>query len=443
MSVCYIVGQNVSESFEGDFFPPYRWDMFSLNTLNDVSRSSSSAYDGIYSARFCSKELVFLGMLQDQYMISPKLIVGNGENFSFWHDQSDWSGERFKVGISTTNNATDSFTFGPEVIRDDNSAGVWVQHVEDLSAYEGQEIYVAIKYTSIWKHYLYIDHVEGPAILLDPEPDAYYSTDQLDFPGTYIQSSSSKDLIIGNGGGSDDLTGTLTSDNPNFEIGSFSGAIAAGAQEAVTVTYTPNEVHSDGYADEGLITFTHNGIGGYDNIILRGQGTDNILSEGFEYDFPSTGWTIVSNNEENGIEQSNSLAYGSNYSARFSSYNTASSGDYTQYLISPQVSIPTNGATFSMYYHTHWSFWEGLSNESFMIGISTTDNDPNNFTWYDEFVITSGGWNEHIEDLSTYAGQNLYVAIKYTSDYLYYLYIDDVFISVSYTHLTLPTKAYV
>ena len=425
----FCLGQNVSESFEGDFFPPFKWDMLSLNTLNDVSRSSSSAYDGIYSARFCSKELVFLGMLQDQYMISPKLIVGVGENFSFWHDQSDWSGERFKVGISTTNNATDSFTFGPEVIRDDNSAGVWVQHVEDLSAYEGQEIYVAIKYTSIWKHYLYIDHVEGPAIVLDPEPDAYYSTDQLDFPGTYIQSSSSKDLIIGNGGGSDDLIGTLTSDNPNFEIGSFSGVIAAGSQEAVTITYTPNEVHSDGYADEGLITFTHNGIGGYDNIILRGQGTDNILSEGFEYDFPSTGWTIISNNVENGIEQSNSLAYGSNYSARFSSYYTASSGDYTQYLISPQVSIPTNGATYSMYYHTHWSFWDGLSNESFMIGISTTDNDPNNFIWYDEFVITSGGWNEHIEDLSTYAGQNLYVAIKYTSDYLYYLYIDDVFIS--------------
>ena len=423
------LGQEVSESFEGDFFPPFKWNMFSLNTLNDVSRSSSSAYDGIYSARFCSKELVFGGMLHDQYIISPKLIVGTGENFSFWHDQSDWSGERFKVGISTTNNAIDSFTFGPEVIRDNNSAGVWVQHVEDLSVYEGQEIHVAIKYTSIWKHYLYIDHIEAPAIVLDPEPDAYYSTDQLDFLGTYIQSSSSKDLIIGNGGGSEDLTGTLTSDNPNFEIGSFSGVIPAGSQETVTITYTPNEVHGDGYFDDGLITFTHNGIGGDDIIILRGQGTDNILSEGFEYDFPSNGWTIISNNEENGIEQSNSLAYGSNYSARFSSYNTASSGDYTQYLISPQISIPTNGATFSMYYHTHWSFWEGLSNESFMIGISTTDNDPNNFSWYDEFVITSGGWNEHIEDISTYAGQNLYVAIKYTSDYLFYLYVDDVFIS--------------
>ena len=55
----FCLGQNVSESFEGDFFPPYKWDMFSLNTLNDVSKSSSSAYDGIYSARFCSKELVF------------------------------------------------------------------------------------------------------------------------------------------------------------------------------------------------------------------------------------------------------------------------------------------------------------------------------------------------------------------------------------------------
>ena len=161
------LGQDVSESFEGDFFPPFKWDMFSLNTLNDVSRSSSSAYDGIYSVRFCSKELVFGAMAHDQFIISPELIVGVGENLSFWHDQSDWSGERFKVGVSTTNNSIDSFTFGPEVIRDDNSSGFWVQHVEDLSAYEGQEIYVAIKYTSIWKHYLYIDYVEGPAIVLD------------------------------------------------------------------------------------------------------------------------------------------------------------------------------------------------------------------------------------------------------------------------------------
>ena len=67
---------------------------------------------------------------------------------------------------------------------------------------------------------------------------------------------------------------------------------------------------------------------------------------------------------------------------------------------------------------------------------------------FDEFVISEGEWNEHIEELSTFAGQNVHVAIKYTSIYLQNLHIDDIKISpggdvttVSYTHLTLPTKA--
>ena len=140
--------RSLSESFEWQVFPPYKWYFYSNNWLNDISRSSSTSYSGDYSSRFCSKEAVFdpFGVqTQDQYMISPKLNVGEGETFSFWHDQSDWSGEKFMVGISTTDQSPESFTYGPEFTRENGSAGVWVQHVEDLSNYEGQEIYVYMR----------------------------------------------------------------------------------------------------------------------------------------------------------------------------------------------------------------------------------------------------------------------------------------------------------
>ena len=128
--------RSLSESFEWQVFPPYKWYFYSNNWLNDISKSSSTAYSGDYSSRFCSKEAIFdpFGVqTQDQYMISPKLNVGEGETFSFWHDQSDWSGEKFMVGISTTDQSLESFTYGPEFTRENGSAGVWVQHVEDLS----------------------------------------------------------------------------------------------------------------------------------------------------------------------------------------------------------------------------------------------------------------------------------------------------------------------
>ena len=64
-----------------------------------------------------------------------------------------------------------------------------------------------------------------------------------------------------------------------------------------------------------------------------------------------------------------------------------------------------------------------------MIGVSTSGADTANFIWFDEFVISEGEWNEHIEELSTFAGQNVHVAIKYTSIYLQNLHIDDIKIS--------------
>ena len=356
-------------------------------------------------------------------MISPKLNVGEGETFSFWHDQSDWSGEKFMVGISTTDQSPESFTYGPEFTRENGSAGVWVQHVEDLSDYEGQEIYVSIRYTSFWKHYLYIDHVEGPSIVLEPEPDAYLSADTLNFPLTYIQSSSSLDLIIGNGG-EGDLIGTLTSNNSHFEIGNFDGTVLSGEEEIITITYTPSEAHnqSDGSFDydEGYVIFTNSETGESDQIYVQGSGSDDIIFESFEDEFPPSGWTIFSNNSNNSVTQSDSRAHSGIYAAKFNSYWTAESGDYTQYIITPQVYIPSSGATFSMFYITNWTFWSGLSPESFMVGVSTNGPDTDNFIWFDEFVVSEGEWNEHIEELSMFAGQNVHVAIKYVFTYRIY-----------------------
>ena len=94
----------LSEGFEGSF-PPYGWTMVSMNDNNSISQSSSSAYEGDYSARFSSYYSASSSTGDyTQYMVSPKLVVGSGESFSFWHNQSDWSGEKFMIGISISTN---------------------------------------------------------------------------------------------------------------------------------------------------------------------------------------------------------------------------------------------------------------------------------------------------------------------------------------------------
>ena len=180
----------------------------------------------------------------------------------------------------------------------------------------------------------------------------------------YKRQSSYLDLIIGNGG-EGDLIGTLTSNNPHFEIENFSGAVSSGAEEIVTILYTPSEAHNNSNGsldyDEGYLTFTNNETGDSDQIYVKGSGSDDIIFESFENEFPPTGWTIFSNNSNNSVTQSDSRAHSGIYAAKFNSFWTAESGDYTQYIITPQVYIPTSGATFSMFYITNWTFWSGLS----------------------------------------------------------------------------------
>ena len=55
--------RSLSESFEWQVFPPYKWYFYSNNWLNDISRSSSTAYSGDYSSRFVQKRqsLILLG----------------------------------------------------------------------------------------------------------------------------------------------------------------------------------------------------------------------------------------------------------------------------------------------------------------------------------------------------------------------------------------------
>ena len=76
------------------------------------------------------------------------------------------------------------------------------------------------------------------------------------------------------------------------------------------------------------------------------------LSEGFEdATFPPISWLAVSNNTTNSITQSSSQAHGGVYSARFSSYSSAT--DYNQYLITPALTVAT-GDSITFWHYKHY-----------------------------------------------------------------------------------------
>ena len=92
----------------------------------------------------------------DNYLVSPQLILGG--SITFWACAQDnaWAAEHFGVAVSTTNNNNaNAFTTiqewtmtakengGP---RGMNAQGNWYEYTVDLSAYNGQTGYVAIRH---------------------------------------------------------------------------------------------------------------------------------------------------------------------------------------------------------------------------------------------------------------------------------------------------------
>ncbi len=74
------------------------------------------------------------------------------------------------MSISTTYTEIASFTFGSAL----TSTNAWARHAEDLSAYVGQEIYVAINYYGAYQYYLYVDDFAGPEATIS-SPDLFFS----------------------------------------------------------------------------------------------------------------------------------------------------------------------------------------------------------------------------------------------------------------------------
>lgn len=177
-------------------------------------------------------------------------------------------------------------------------------------------------------------------------------------------------------------------------------------------------------------------------------------SSSFSYNFDNSqlpsGWTTIDGGNPSGYGWRiaslllGSTGYGHNGSTDCvlsQSYdNNAGAIHPDNYLISERVSI-TNGSTFSF-----WACGQDASYpaEHFGVAVSTSGNtNPSDFSMIQEWTMTSKGggrvrgmnrgsrtqgtWHQYTVDLSSYAGQQVYIAIRHFNCIdMYCLDVDDV-----------------
>ena len=274
----------------------------------------------------------------DNWLITPAINLTGIASLSFWvcGQDASFSAEHYGVYISTTTNTdTSAFTLLYEAtIGQTREQTAWENHTINLSAYNGETVYIAFRHFNCSDEFLLnLDDVEvslvpsSPAILANPSTVTMsamvgipvYTTVQVD--GYNLTSTITVSTSIPFG---------VSTDGINY------GTTASLAQIGGTlyVQYSPT---TEG-TDNGTITLTSGTTNA--NITLTGTAHNCNIALPYTETFATTSsaldcWTLVSNNTANvgGVNGMGYLTVDGREVLQFSSYNTAS--DYNQYAFSP------------------------------------------------------------------------------------------------------------
>ena len=359
--------------------------------------------------------------------------------------------------------------------------GNWYQYTVDLSAYAGQSGYVAIRHFNCSDQFiLNVDDVEIIASSIQIERESAITWSNFLDKDMYLNNGDVNLTVALNSG--DSPAGTMVSfTNLNsaeqqlypiadialdgsgyyawdsFRKGDYQVTITKdgyetiidniGIWDATSLSYIMTEIVynvSELYVSRtGWVKWNPQG-----DPSTPSSGGNDSFEFGFENDFE--GWTTINNDGDslNWVNSINSvsasgydytgLAHGGNYFVYSQSYvDYVGAYNADNYLVSPQKYSITNSSTLS--------FWADNGSESypdhFAIAIATADT-PGASDFVDVWSHSGAkseskaatryagnryqNWRLHSVDLSSYAGQDVWIAFHHQDYDMYEIWIDDV-----------------
>ena len=339
-----------------------------------------------------------LALTPDDWMILPTFTLPtDASDFELtWYEKgqdASYAAEFYSVYICTTGNTVADFTATTAVLTS-TTTGDWVKKTVSLANYAGQAINIAFRHHNCTDmFYLDIDDIrvggpsapelsiEGPVVALMNESVTYTATSTVNTLTWYVDGTQESATGL-------TLTTTFTT--------AGSHQVVAEASNAVGSTYDTIDV---------TVVDCSAGISEFPYI------------ENFEAANPC--WQFVSadpaNDDRVGISSVN--AHQGESSFRLSSYSSAS--DYNQFLISPEITLPTD-----VQYMLKFWYKGQNSTDAFRVKVSTTTADTAAFTTVlADLPTVATDWTEVAYILPA---ATKYVTINYYGVFAYYLYIDEL-----------------
>ncbi len=456
-----------SDSFTEDFEGGLNgWTVLTVNTDGGQwihSSNNLGGYDynslahGGTGFAMCYSYVDYVGAYNtDSYLITPqKYDITANSTLTFWADNANDSyPENFSVCVATADNpGASDFTQvwaggakgegGNDVVRhSENRYQNWRSHSINLGAYAGQSVYIAFHDVNYDEYEIWIDDVALSAGSKDDRVALKY---KVTLDGAFVGESE---------------YGYFQHDVTGMEVGSehVTGVAAVyttgmGEYQYYTWTYAGCDDYAGvtdfaGTANNGDVTLTWT-LGSSPTPPPTGGWTED-----FESGSLPTGWATIDADGDGYNWTMASAGMGTGYGHNGSSdmilsqsyVNGVGALNPNNYLVTSQVT-PTAGSTFSF-----WACAQDASypSEHFGVAVSTgSQTNASDFTMIQEWTMTAkgsgamapgrdgeikaqGNYYQYTVDLSSYAGQAIYVAIRHfnCSDW-FYLDVDDVAFTTS------------
>ena len=413
-----------------------------------------------HESNFCmfsqSYDNTFDILYPDNYLVTPeKFKVGKDASFSFWACAQDleYPAEHFGVAVSTKGNTSASdFTTIKEwtmTAKGTRDQGTWYQYTVDLSEYEGQELWIAIRHFNCFdEYYLAIDDVEINNILKPRKWNNRFSIKSDNPVPEIIVSNIKHDKIIAGCDVNIEFTFLNNSSEPcDYDT----KAILSSKDEYVTIKegesvlgpMASNVTLTRTFVISVSNTMPENHIIDLNVSVIPNEVRDKATSFTYKFEKDLNGWTTINANNDDHTWYHTSEApdhfvvnlrshSGHGHLMSESSCNATLEGlEPDDYIVSPSMIGVTENTSFSV-----WACNQDLNFfEYFGVAVSTTANpSAEDFTTIAEWEITddrvASPWKEYTVDLSKYAGQHIWVAIRhFNSEDNFILCIDDISIN--------------
>ena len=243
--------QTLNEGFEGTTFPPEDWTTIHVTGSNAWARSTGTGADG--SSAFALRKDVSGGY--EDYLITPLLEPKSGEELSFYlasQYAASFANTTLTIKVSTTTPEIASFTTdlaswtsGSDGDFGTTGSSNWVEKTVDVSAYVGQQIYIAFHAMDLgYNADVRIDNVSGVSLYVPacPKPSNLAATTDGETATITWDGTAANNFIINiNGTETADVTSPYTFNvelSTTYNVTVTADCDAAGTSESVSTSFT-------------------------------------------------------------------------------------------------------------------------------------------------------------------------------------------------------------